>query len=279
MVDTLYIDIYFLINFTVDILSLYFAGKFSKVKTTVIRLIAGGGVGALFACLVALFVFEWYIYAFVLIATAIIISYVYAADVSVIRRVKLFFSFIIFETLIGGAVSYGYGILDKYLYPGFTEDGGAENRNLLILALTVLLSFGIIKLLFYVFFGIKSEKNVTFTIVLFGKKQEFSAMVDSGNLLRDPMSSYPVILVKRASFRLIPSKDDLTSCEDPSVKCRIRLIPAKGIGDNRILVGIRPDYITKENGEKIENVIIAFDNEEGNYGGYSALVPESLIYD
>ena len=46
---TLYIDVYFLINFTVDILSLYFAAIFSKVPTTSKRIIIAGFLGAVAA--------------------------------------------------------------------------------------------------------------------------------------------------------------------------------------------------------------------------------------
>ena len=47
--QTLYIDVYFLINFTVDFLALYFASVFSRVPTSVKRLIFSSLLGALFA--------------------------------------------------------------------------------------------------------------------------------------------------------------------------------------------------------------------------------------
>ena len=46
---TLYVDVYFLINFTVDILALYFAAIFSKVPTSTRRLIISAVIGAFFA--------------------------------------------------------------------------------------------------------------------------------------------------------------------------------------------------------------------------------------
>ena len=50
-----YIDVYFLINFTVDILALYSAGLFSGIKTTLPRLIISSFTGGAVACVFAVF--------------------------------------------------------------------------------------------------------------------------------------------------------------------------------------------------------------------------------
>ena len=46
---TLYIDVYFMINFTVDILAVFIAARMIHARITVKRLIMSGTVGALFA--------------------------------------------------------------------------------------------------------------------------------------------------------------------------------------------------------------------------------------
>ena len=112
--ETLYIDVYFLINFTVDILAIYFAVSFSSVPTTRVRLILGGVMGAVFATL-AIFVENTLIKLLLSLVFAVIIAIVSVRGASVLRRLKFFFAFLIFETLIGGAVYLVYGLLDKYI--------------------------------------------------------------------------------------------------------------------------------------------------------------------
>lgn len=276
--DTLYIDVYFLINFTVDILSLYFAGLFSRVRTTPARIVSCATVGALFACGAALFDFSTYIYIPMLLLSAMLITVLFSKKVGFLRRFKLLCAFLIFETFIGGAVGYAYGLLDKFLYPKLTEDSGAENRELLLLSITVLLSFGVIKLFFYVFRGTPTDENVNFTVSLMGKTQSFDALVDSGNLLLDPLTSSPIILIKRRAFDLLSKDADILGSDIDEIRRRVRIIPAKGLGNQKMLQGLRVDFVSLEKREeKIYNAIIAFDDEEGDYGGYSALMPKTLV--
>ena len=51
---TFYIDVYFLINFTTDILALYFAASLNKIKSSAMRLILAGAFGAAVACAIVL---------------------------------------------------------------------------------------------------------------------------------------------------------------------------------------------------------------------------------
>ena len=135
---TLYIDVYFLINFTVDLLALYFASCFSKVPTSTKRLLISSAVGALIAVGVVLLP-EYAILKFI-IATAGLIAMGFIAPkrVSVRRKLKFVFAFLIFEALLGGAVSFLWGILDKYISNFFDgAEGGAVNRKMLFLSLIV----------------------------------------------------------------------------------------------------------------------------------------------
>ncbi len=276
--QTLYIDIYFLINFTVDLLALYFAALLSKVQSTVARLVICSFIASLFACYVVLCNPAPVFLILLIIAVASIISYIFVTHSSLIRKVKFFISFLILETFIGGLVNWIYNLMDKYIYPNFSENNfGVENRKLLILSVIVLLSYGLLKLLFLIFSGTKSEKNIEFVLHLFGQSEKFTALIDSGNLLIDPMNNKPVILIKKNAVKLLGKYKDLPNCEDENIKKRIRLIPAKGLGVKKILIGIRCDYITLNNDKiKYNNTVIALDDEEGTYGGYSALMPSSL---
>lgn len=273
----LYIDVYFLINFTVDLLSLYFASIFSHVKSTVFRILAASAVGAGFASAVVLINLHWFIYVVLLIMTAFIVCFVFAPELSFLRGIKLFFSFFIFETFIGGFVSLVYSRLDERLYP-LIEETDVVSRRTLILALAILLAWGLIKLFFLIFDGRRGERNVNLRLELMGMKQEVRALVDSGNLLKDPIGNTPIIIMKRERFKLYGDIKDFTNTNDTEIKKRIRFIPTNSLGGKKLLIGLRLDYLTViDNGKAIKNATVAFDEEKGTFGGYYALAPDSLI--
>lgn len=283
--QTLYIDVYFLINFTVDILAIYFAVSFSAVPTTRLRLVLGAVAGAVFATL-AIFIDLPIVKLISAFLFSVIIAVISVRGASFLRRFKFFFAFIVFETLIGGAVYFGYSLIDKYLYGILNSyESTEENRSLLIIAIVILLSLGVFKLFITVFTseGRRGSRDVEISVS--GKNISFGAFVDSGNLLRDPMDNKPIMLIKeKLAMRFLPvSLVSGKTYELPSeIKRRVRLIPTSRAGGVKILIGIRPDTVRVIcKGGKVEeiDVIIAIDKEGGTYGGYEALLPASAIDD
>ena len=183
------------------------------------------------------------------------------------------------ETFLGGLITFTYGILDKYLSPLFKDEVfGVENKNLLVISSVILLALGILKLVFYIFSGVSTEKNVDFSFELFGSKYDLTGLVDSGNLLKDPMTLKPVIIVKSKVFKgkFKDLASDVLYTSDQELKGRIRLIPVKGFGGNRLLIGIKSEICLKNNNCNSQTVI-AIDEEEGSFGGYDALIPSELV--
>ena len=277
--QTFYVDIYFLINFTVNILALYFSALFTRVYSTTLRLIFASAFGALMASVVALLVPKGLLLLVIFILGTWLTVEIFSVKAEFVRRIKLYFGFIIFETFLGGFVTLIYNLLDTYLYPLVSgESFGAENRNLLLLSLIVLLAYGILKLIFTVFYNSKYENNVEITVSINNIEERITGLVDSGLMACDPLDSKPVLIVKKDSLDLTRNLGDISNSQDVEIKKRIRVIPIKTLNEEKILLGIRSDYI-KINGhpQKYENVVIAIDEEGGDYSGYMALVPLSII--
>ena len=281
---TLYIDVYFLINFTVDIISLYFAAIFSKVPTTSKRIILSGLVGA-FVAIIAVLGPDNIILKLILSALGLfVMSFIAPRGVSFVRKLKFAFSFIIFEALMGGAVSFVWGMFDKYLSPYFDSSmGGAVNRKMLFLSLLVLLSIGVFRMLVTFFSNNESEGCVDVYIKFLDKSINLSALVDSGNLAIDPMDMSPILLIKREAVEELFPKNilDLYDIDslDKYVKKRIRLIPVSRGGTTHVLVGIKVDSVRlrTDKGEEEIRVTVAVDKEGGTFGGYPALMPSAAI--
>lgn len=281
---TLYIDVYFLINFSVDILSLYFAAMFSKTVTSTKRLLISAFIGALSA-VVTVFLPEMPIIKF-LVATfgLIFIGYIAPKRVKCRRRIKFILSFLIFTALTGGGVTFIWGVLDKYASSVFSDAmGGAVNRKALLLSIILLLSIGVFKMIVSFFSNNESEKSVEIEISFQDKKTSVSAFVDSGNLAVDPMDMSPVVLIKEDVAKTILPENiiNLSNIDslDRSVKKRIRLIPVSSGGATHVLVGVKTDGVFVLKGEKREElrVTLAVDKKGGTFGGFSALMPSAAL--
>ena len=283
---TLYIDVYFLINFTVDILSLYFAAIFSKVPTTSKRLIIAGFLGAVAAVGIVFLPEVMLLKLVASFLSLIIMGYVATKPVKIKRKTKFLLSFIIFEALFGGIVSFIWSALDKGLSNYFNNfQGGAVNRKMLFFSIIVLLSIGVFKMLVSFFSNIQSEGSVEVEINFLDKSARLEAFIDSGNLAVDPMDMTPVMLLKKdTASAILP--DNIINLADPdtiekNARKRIRLIPISRGGATHVLTGVKPDSvrILKEGKAEEISVTIAIDKEGGTYGGFGVLMPAAALDD
>ena len=273
---TIYIDVYFLINFTVDLLAFHLAAVFTKVRVKGSRLLFASLTSAIYACAMIFISDKALISALVSIASLVIASYILVGGIRLIRRIKLMISFFLFLTVIGGIVYLAYCFIDKY----FPNQGPTEvhDRRLLVLSMLILLSIGIIRLLFVLFFNSATERAASLKIELLGSSVAVDALVDSGNLLKDPIDMTPVMLVKEnAITSLFPC--GIPSIEGPEldqkVKRLVRLIPVNEGGRSVIKLGLRPErvFIRKKNRYVETKLTFIIDREKGTFGGYDALIP------
>ena len=280
---TLYIDVYFLINFTVDYFSAYFGVKFAHLVISARRLIMTALIGAAFAVL-DLFIPDFFaLHIVVGVLTLASMCAVVSGCASLKSRIRFCFLFFLSEILIGGLVQVLYGFLDRFLLKYLTEEQGVSNKSALVFSVVILFVIGVIKLFITVLSNSGTEKSVVLNICLGDKSCEVEALVDSGNLVKDPLSMIPVMFVKKTiAQRIFPrnvielEKIDML---DKGYRKRIRLIPITRNGQTHVLTGVKVDSITVSDGaNKLGfEFIVAIDKEEGSFGGYEALVP-SLPY-
>ncbi len=282
--QTLYIDVYFLINFTVDLLALYFSSIFSKVPTNTKRLLISAFIGAVAAVFI-IFLPEIPILKMLVSAVSLaILGYFATVKVSLKRHGRFIISFLIFEALVGGAVSFLWDIFDKYLYDALAEAEGAPvNRKMLFFSVIILILVGVFRMIVSFFSNIVGEGSAELEIKYFDRILKCEAFVDSGNLAVDPMDMQPIIFIKADyAKKLLP--ENVINLTDPDnlsrdVRKRIRLIPVSRGGVTHVLTGIKVDSIDICKGEckaKI-SATLAIDKEEGNYGGFFALIPSSVV--
>ena len=281
-----YVDVYFLINLTVDILAVNFSSRFTKIRTSFTRILIISVIGALLAVVEILLPTGVWLFALFAALMFISVSILISKDASASRRVRCAVFFFLLEALIGGVVSFVYSLFDKYAYKTLSSIViNSPNRKLLFLSLTVILIAGAFKLILLLFSGLPAEKSVSVRLEFLSSTIVLDALVDTGNLLKDPSTLKPVILLKgKEATALAPAfpqrTEDLANISGRLSK-HLCIIPVSIGTRTRLLVGFRPKKITVrytiESKEQQIDAVVAIDTEGGTYGGFYALMPAAAL--
>ena len=276
----LYIDVYFLINFTVDLLSLYFSLAILHFEIRRWRLLLASAALSLYATVSVLFHESLLLLIPVALASFVLMLLLCGRGVGALRRIRLLLLFLFLQLLIGGLAHFLYGLLSKWLAP-LSAEGGVENRRLLYVAVLILLSLGVLRFVTALLEGRGSEKSVEIGITVMGNRYYGAALVDSGCFLCDPLDGTEVVLIKRSvAARLLPPAflSESVDALPEQIRKRLRFIPMRVPGARRILLGIRPDsfFVIKNKKRESVRVVLAYDKEEGDYEGYKILIPAAV---
>lgn len=210
----------------------------------------------------------------ILIVTAVTFSY---RDIREYIRILLVFYFV--NIFIAGS---------SFFIVYFT---GISHITISLIIFTAFVSGSILN---YIFKDIKELKYVKemkkrINITINDKSFDFDALLDSGNLLKDPISRDEVIVIKASELKgIIPdefldidysgiSMEDINNFIDKldkEISNRIRIIPFKHINQSSLIIGIKADYIQVDN-KKIGNIILGLSNLKEEE--YSAILNPQLL--
>ena len=124
-----------------------------------------------------------------------------------------------------------------------------------------------------------------------GKLEKIKTMIDTGNLLQDPITNQDVIIVEKDSLKNLVSKDILDNIENivsgkwlnssSIYDYKFKIIPFSSLGkENGILLGFKPDYI-RVNAEyetlKTDVVIGIYDGKLSKSNLYSSLIGINIL--
>ncbi len=140
----------------------------------------------------------------------------------------------------------------------------------------------------------KKDMIYTIKIKVLDKEQILEAMLDTGNMLKDPITKSPVIIVEKMKLYSILPKELLNNIEKiiggeeeilnntketSQYLNRIKIIPFSSIGkQNGLMLGIKADEVTiqQEEIEKRNDIIIGISQQKlSNY--YSAIFGLDLL--
>ena len=281
--QTVYVDLYFFINFSMDILCLYLTAKLLSEKLTLLRSILAAAFGGLYANL-SLFLSVGGMTGFFLDAASLVCLCAIAfGKRKGIRRLPLcILAFAAISATLGGLMTALYSLFNRTGIFDFLRGSDGDGISVWLFALLAAVSAVITLVGGRGAVRKMSASDVELEITFEGRTVTLKGMADSGNLLRDPVSGKPCIVVDARRLRpILPpelrnGKNILSGISTlrGDVRKRIALIPAATATGERMLVGLRAERIRIDVGgkEKYADAVIALSDIEAE-----ALVPSCLL--
>lgn len=293
MQTVVYGDVLFLLDSSVDFLVLVLVGCFLHLRRRALRILPAAVIGGVYSVLSLLPNWHFLLALAVNIGVASLICAVAYAPLGKWDFLKLLLSFYAASVLLGGAVTALFSALSDFF--GTTGSGGVVINGkrafyfLVYAAVSGVLIFGTGRILS----RHTDTRRVTVQIREEGKTLTVEGIVDSGNLLRDPVSGKPVILVRRTQVeRILPvgvcdafskSRQDKGERQlSERAKRKMRVVLANGISGGSVLVGYLPDNITlflnekRKSKKSVDALVAVHDGDLKDFGGCGAIVPSAL---
>ena len=289
---TVYLDIVFLENILMNYIIVFATGVVIKNECKKLRLLIASVIGAIYTIVMYLEIIPIYSNFIMKFILSIVITYIAVNPKSLKKLIKNLIIFYLVSFVFGGCVF----ALMYFLKPQMAQirNGVFVGAYPLKIALVGgIISFIIIQISFKLVKSKLSKKDMIYDIevTLDNKSAKIKALLDTGNLLKDPITGYPVIVVEKASLRkIIPSNilnnsekiigGDISEliCDSEFSKTisRFRVIPFSSLGkQNGLLLGIKPDSVNiklDEKTEKLNNVIVGiYDKSFTKNGAYTAI--------
>ena len=289
---TVYLDIVFLENVLMNYIIIFATGVVLKDECKKMRILIASLVGAAYTVVMYLNIIPIYSNFFMKLLLSVVIVYAAFRPKSVKKLIKDLVIFYLVSFVFGGCVF----ALMYFFKPQMVQirNGvfvGAYPIKVAIVGGIV--AFIVLQVSFKIVKTRISKKDMIYTIEVNvnGKLTQVKALLDTGNLLKDPITSLPVVVIEHRSLNsVIPEKvlnnldkilggdiDELTKDKEFSKTIsRFRMIPFSSLGkQNGLLLGIKADnvnIISDEKTEKINNAIIGiYDKSFTKNGAYTAI--------
>lgn len=286
MEQTVYADVLFAVNFSMDFLALYVTAFIVRDKFKLKRGIAAaivGGIYGVFAVVTDMGTLMTVIFTLISGVIMCLILSGFADHASFIRKLLVF---LVANLAIGGGMTAVYncfnqtGVSQKLLIYG--ELGSVDEQMPLTLFAIGGAALSVVMLLFGR--GIAARKRLS-TASLFVEYErssvELEAIVDSGDLLVEPFSGHSVAFIsKRAAEKLLPERllrllGDMKPGEGTYPVGRIRFLVCETVGGKKTVGAFRPDRV-RINGREVSAWIAIADGITG-IGDDGAIIPAELV--
>ncbi len=282
---TVYADVLFCVNFSLDYVALYITGRLTSSPSSTARMCASAALGAAFAVCALIFDMKGFLYVAASAAVCFLMclcAYKKTDVIGCLGAAVLLFSV---GAALGGAMTALSALTAGYR--DSVEGGGSEDVAVFAVAATAS-ALTAVAARYARRRCFRGTREVT--VKDGGISKTLTALADSGCFLREPLSGRSALIVRaNALSGVLPSIIvDAASAEDvsasaallpPEMLGRIRLIPVTGVLGSGLLLGYVPDEIYVVSGKRRRQTdsILALSADKGRFAGCDAIIPGDLI--
>lgn len=285
-----YIDVIFLENIIMNYGILYTTFSIKKIKASKMKIFISSIIGAIYSILTFIPYIKFANNFIIKIFISIIMILIISKDRKLKKIIEIILLFYLVSFSMGG-IAFAFAFIGNKKIFNY-------NRGIIIEFPTSISLMALVMgicLIKKVFKNIKvfiKKTDIYYKIEIYieEKKASITAILDTGNMLKDPITQAPVIVVNKNSIKeIIPQElekdiekilggDLLGKISNQNIARRIAVIPYSSIGnENGIIIGIKPDKIIIEN-RVIKNVVIGiYEKELSKRKKYDALFGLDLL--
>ena len=252
---TIYLDIVLLENIVLNYIILLSTAIISKSKMITSRILLSSIVGGIYAILNYMTDNDFFINIIIKIAISVIMILIAFKDFEIRKILKQLVFFYLTSFTFGGiAFMLLYFINPKNIVMNEGYFVGTYPLKITVLAGGV--GFVVISIVAQFVKNKITEKSMIYDLEIFfdGKVIKIKSMLDTGNLLKEPISKADVIIVEKESLKGVISNDILDNLNNivkgkwisnvNIYSYKFRLIPFSSLGnESGLLLGFKPDYI------------------------------------
>lgn len=281
---TVYLDIVLIENILMNYIILFATGFIQKVQIHQIRIILSSILGGVYAIISYLNIIPIYSSFFMKILLSIIMVYIAFNPKNYKKMLKIILLFYLSSFVMGGcALALLYIVNPQNI--NFQNGVLVGTYPMKITLIAGIVGFIIIQIAFQINKKQIKKKDMfsKIEISINDKKSELKAYVDSGNMLKEPITKIPVIIVEKDKIKNLINIDfeKIAGGDSQSIKnLKIRIIPFNSIGkQNGLLIGVKPDYVKikyDDNEKYVKDVIIGICDQKISKE-YSALIGLELL--
>lgn len=282
----IYADIFFAVNFIMDLLIFWTVSKFIRGKIYFYKIFLGALAASILYCILV-FVFSLYYNIWIALLVLIIAVIITFRPKKILPLIKLIILVHIVAFTIGGMTTALFYCIDFSSFLANMFSFKFENFSLKILIVSTCIAFLFVKLFVgYIKRNIISKQIVYGVDISLGKSNlVFNALVDTGNSLHNGLTGNPIIIAEFDVIKnIFPDEIKLAIYERDFEKLclssiKFNFVPFKSIGnESGVLICFKPDYLKI----LVENEKIISDAEVGicNFclsDSYHGLINPDLI--